>query len=544
MRKISRTATSKYGFWLAGSYEDWSGSKVIADDGNQPSTTGTYDSSKTHHGNILNGEATLSPRYRWSIRDRANNSEFSNSTNYLASNDGISRWATLDPIRLGKGENWGGRAQLQYPNTLVNANRVRYNKAGNSNSDDHHHPSADIVTNTDTKLNSQSRKREITFRMGYMGHVIIICQALVHACGAMDQVLDNHSEGPKLIDAVMNGDDTAQNESPNKSKQNNQNSEEPSNSFKNQELSPSHAQRNMILSLLKRNWYYVGWTKFVATTLASETAVQSTPLGGYNAHEEINAADQQNDCVWEESRGNLEDVEDNSDNFGGYPVSTGDIDLDDTDLDIAASMINSLNIPASDETSNSNTSGAPRGHNRQRGVIAGQGIGNGAAFGTVVEMHKKPNEYVYDDPLGARHHFDDDVLNDVQEENGDNDDSDEDDGAPVMDLFAGNFNFDNAIEAEDNGASDWANFDDADFGSNFADDSKEPINGESESDADADADPFGATDVFGIVSNNSTKIISSLENLDDQINDHDEKLNETGQNLKVDEEDEDMLPKT
>ena len=133
---MSRTATSKYGFWLAGSYEDFLGSKVITDDGNQPSTTGTYDATKTHHGNILNGEATINPRYRWSIRDRANNSEFSNSSNYLASNDGIFRWATLDPIRLGMGEKWAGRAQNQYPNTLVNANRVRYNKAGNNNSDD------------------------------------------------------------------------------------------------------------------------------------------------------------------------------------------------------------------------------------------------------------------------------------------------------------------------------------------------------------------------------------------------------------------------
>jgi len=133
---MSRTATSKYGFWLAGSYEDWVGSKVIADDANQPSSAGTYDADKTHYGNILNGEATLSPRYRWSIRDRANNNEFSTATNYLASNDGISRWATLDPIRLGKGENWGGRAQLQYPNSLTNANRFRYDKAGNNNADD------------------------------------------------------------------------------------------------------------------------------------------------------------------------------------------------------------------------------------------------------------------------------------------------------------------------------------------------------------------------------------------------------------------------
>tara|TARA_R110000851_G_scaffold15499_1_gene51172 strand:+ start:9038 stop:15859 length:6822 start_codon:yes stop_codon:yes gene_type:complete len=133
---MSRIATSKYGFWLAGSYEDFIGSKVIADDENQPSTAGTYDANSTHHGNTLNGEATLNPRYRWSVRDRANNSEFSNSSNYLASNDGIFRWATLDSNRLGRGEKWAGRAQNQYPSTLVNANRLRYAKPQNNNSDD------------------------------------------------------------------------------------------------------------------------------------------------------------------------------------------------------------------------------------------------------------------------------------------------------------------------------------------------------------------------------------------------------------------------
>jgi len=133
---MTRTGTSKYGFWLAGYYEDWLGSRVIADDANAPSTDGAYDADDTHHGNLLNGEAPLNPRYRWSVRDRANNNEFSSATSYLLSNDGIARWATFDKTRLSKGVRWAGRSQIQYPNSNANANRVRYNKTDTASTDD------------------------------------------------------------------------------------------------------------------------------------------------------------------------------------------------------------------------------------------------------------------------------------------------------------------------------------------------------------------------------------------------------------------------
>lgn len=136
MSIVVRTGTSKYGFWLAGYYEDFQGSRCIADDGNAPSSDGAYSATNTHHGNIMNGEATLNPRYRWSVRDRANNSEFSDSNNYLLLNDGIARWATYDPIRLGNGKDWASRSQLQYPSGIAHPNRTRYDKAGVSTSDD------------------------------------------------------------------------------------------------------------------------------------------------------------------------------------------------------------------------------------------------------------------------------------------------------------------------------------------------------------------------------------------------------------------------
>ena len=120
-----RSAGSKYGFWLAGYYEDFLGSRVITDDANAPSTDSAYDATKTHHGNTMNGEATLNPRYRWSVRDRQA-TEFASSTNYLLTNDGVHRWATFDHIRLGKGATWVGRSQLQYPSTLAHPNRLRF----------------------------------------------------------------------------------------------------------------------------------------------------------------------------------------------------------------------------------------------------------------------------------------------------------------------------------------------------------------------------------------------------------------------------------
>ena len=59
------TNFAKFGFWLSGYYDDLHGSRCIADDSNAPAADNAYDSNATHHGNVLNGEATLNPRYRW-----------------------------------------------------------------------------------------------------------------------------------------------------------------------------------------------------------------------------------------------------------------------------------------------------------------------------------------------------------------------------------------------------------------------------------------------------------------------------------------------
>ena len=219
---VSKSGFSKYGFWLAGYYDDFTGCRTIPDDSNVPSATALEDAyarADTHHGNPLNGEAPLNPRYRWSYHLReqieghhsnrptgvlinngsgysagtaggtaivtdgedaddhfavgdkvygndnalvgtilsvsaneikfreatasalADDEELQNGNSVLdfadsryLHNRGIGVWATKDIIRLGAGANYEGKAQLQYPCSIVNANRQRYNRDSNLDS--------------------------------------------------------------------------------------------------------------------------------------------------------------------------------------------------------------------------------------------------------------------------------------------------------------------------------------------------------------------------------------------------------------------------
>jgi len=362
----------------------------------------------------------------------------------------------------------------------------------------------------ESQTNANVVKKSIDFRLGYMGHVIIICQALVHACGSIDQGqnVSTLAEEAKKENTLNDSTEKA-NESGDKM---------------DTGIHPAPPiQRNIILSLLKGNRHYKLWQTFVTTTLASETAVQSTPLGGYNNQDEGNAHDHQKESPkWDE-----DDDDNTNQNTGNtnYVVSSGEIDLDDTDLDIAASMMESMNLPSSEDSLNSNGVGNHSGHkrhHRQRGVIGGQGImngsdsnGSGADFGTVVQIHQSQESggYVYDDPLGAKHDFledsDDEEANGLETENneGEND-------VPVMDLFAGNFDFDSAGAAANGGSDDtgWANFDDAfgsapaEFQSSLDDDFKSPT----QTGYDSQTDPFNSpNDLFGMIAE-SANVISTF----------------------------------
>jgi len=310
-----------------------------------------------------------------------------------------------------------------------------------------------------------------SFRLGYMGHVIIICQALVHACsneagdpsvggtasdgkGELGEYVARHNEesnddeGGALQDTPEQGraaDSVITDETP-------------ANTLILAQLVESHSLRKK-------------WEDFVQSTLASETAIQSTPLGGFpgpslgmdplHLH-----------------RPGLADDDEYDDEDGAAPplpprglLVGGDvIDMDDNDLDVAASMMAGLTMGRSEE-----------GGRNNQDLLSGIPQQSGDA--------PQPGGYMFDDPLGDGRFGrfdgdDDDESSDEESElSGNTGDSggavvegvsgsaDAAPEAPVMDLFAGNFEaFDGgkAEGADQQGAdwSDFANFDNAFEGTN------------------------------------------------------------------------------
>ena len=113
--------------WLAGYYDDFNGARAIPDNLQLPSDT-SYSISSSHFGNPMNGEASLNPRYRFSIADRKliGSTHVTNvdGDNQYLRNNGVFEWLTSDSKRNSSSE-WEGRVQLQYPDGHV-ANRYRF----------------------------------------------------------------------------------------------------------------------------------------------------------------------------------------------------------------------------------------------------------------------------------------------------------------------------------------------------------------------------------------------------------------------------------
>ena len=123
-----RTVEKKYQVWLAGYYDDFNGARAIPDDTNSPGSTRAHGNS--HHGNPMNGEATLNPRYRWAEpdRDQTGSNLYASSDNKFLQNDGLFEFISHDDIRQSNTK-WEGRAQLQYPDGHI-ANRYRFDGSG------------------------------------------------------------------------------------------------------------------------------------------------------------------------------------------------------------------------------------------------------------------------------------------------------------------------------------------------------------------------------------------------------------------------------
>tara|TARA_R100000995_G_scaffold35555_1_gene16231 strand:+ start:901 stop:7992 length:7092 start_codon:yes stop_codon:yes gene_type:complete len=119
---------------MAGYYDDFNNARGIANDNNEPTLDGTYDHTKTHYGNPLNGEAINNPKFRWSYVERAKGTNYdsdligSSDETKLLHNKGGFEWLSFDSIRLGS-EYWEGRSQLQYPDSHI-SNKYKYAASG------------------------------------------------------------------------------------------------------------------------------------------------------------------------------------------------------------------------------------------------------------------------------------------------------------------------------------------------------------------------------------------------------------------------------
>ena len=305
-------------------------------------------------------------------------------------------------------------------------------------------------------------KESKQIRKGYMGHVIIICQALAHAStNTGDDCNNMEGDESNAVETQATSPLPKLHSSPNQ-----------------QETPVAKASRPSQISLIIQRdpLLFDKWEQFVASTLAFEMSVQSAPLGDQpmnNGQVVTATSDSQNQLTAV--------INDTSDDFlgepsghlifGGSGAAEGDIDMDEIDLDIADSMMENLSLPSSNGESDDSQL---RGRNRRRAPSKESNLGHN--FGSVIPTTTGFKDYIYDDPLGGGNPFDNEDENDKHLDKGsededimsdamvvprdddketestssdessiedDNDDDGDDDDVPVMDLFAGNVAFGN-----------------------------------------------------------------------------------------------------
>jgi hypothetical protein len=355
-----------------------------------------------------------------------------------------------------------------------------------------------------------------SLRMGCLGHVIIVCQALVHACTAEvnesreEEQDDNEEQEQTIMSGIMrsvdlgeisvgsdqdgigqtsSGDNEDKNESLEASKSADSAEDTHDDEGTNGQVNPSTSQDSVsndrvIAQLVNSHPLHDEWKDFITSTLAAETQIQSTPLGGAHV---ATVESMQSQLPRTESVRAYDFSDEDGDEtgeVGSREFFGGEVlDMDDNDLDIAASMMDALNLSRqreSDEADDGDIDGT--GNQRHDAVIN--------SFGTVVQNSgASSGDYLFDDPLGGDSRFgafgnQDDDSSDEEDERGDvtggSDgrtssacSSGDEDDTPVMDLFTGNFDEKSGSSGDDqaspqNGTfSDFANFD-ANFDEAFA----------------------------------------------------------------------------
>jgi hypothetical protein len=330
-----------------------------------------------------------------------------------------------------------------------------------------------------------------SFRLGYMGHVIIICQALVHACtndggkGEDQSEMGGSPGGTSAGDTkpgIENGDlgrYVGSHSTDDQESEDEEGGSEVTDALERGRAAESVVTEEtplnplILAQLVDTHPLRMKWQDFVTTTLASETAIQSTPLGGFQMSPGGGM-----DPLHSHRPGLADDSEYADDDGAAPPLPPrgllvgGDvIDMDDNDLDIAASMMAGLSM---------GRVSAGEGRNQNQGdqdLLAGIAPQDGRRQGA---------GYMFDDPLGGGRFGKfggdgDDSDDSSDDESGVTKDSGDSGGVlvdgipyehshsgsddvPVMDLFAGNFEaFDDGsqLSGQDGTWSNFANFDDA-----------------------------------------------------------------------------------
>ena len=177
----------------------------------------------------------------------------------------------------------------------------------------------DAFGSNERRLSTSDKRR----RLGYMGHVIIVAQTIVQAC-TEDDPHDRDDWATSPTGSQQRGHDWDNNGNQQQSKQSS-NATTPDSpitaaaaasspsSNNNNDNSVSGAPTHVAL-LLAETGLEEQWSDFVMTTLASETAVQSTHLGGGPTRDLMMGDDSE------------------------------DLSLDNADLDMAVSIMENLNL--------------------------------------------------------------------------------------------------------------------------------------------------------------------------------------------------------
>jgi hypothetical protein len=258
------------------------------------------------------------------------------------------------------------------------------------------------------------------FRLGHMGHVIIMCQAIVHACkspakASSGDEMNNNAASSTATESPHNGEtETLEYEEDGRTSTSDASNEDNKSDADDRSVEPPEVNDwatdnvSKLAQVIAHIPIKAKWDEFVSTQLVDITAAQSANLGGFDPS-----------------------LDNSADDLGyGMPGNNDDdaLEISEGDLDIAVSMIEAMKITHDDddEEYEDEDDDEDEGDTPHHKHVASS------------------TAYRYEDPLGQK----DGSLGDGycsppssnEDEGRDGDDiASGDCDAPVLDLFAGNF---------------------------------------------------------------------------------------------------------